>query len=71
VTLPIGTIIIFHIDGSFITPITIKPSALDIEQTEGLCGYISKTKDMSDDFMPRGSNSSTSLSDFARSWRYI
>jgi hypothetical protein len=71
VTLPIGTIITFHISGNFIPTITIKPSALDIEQTEGLCGYISKTKDMSDDFKPRGSNSTTSLSDFAKSWRYI
>jgi hypothetical protein len=43
--------IIFHIADGFITPITIKPSVLDIEQTEGLCGYISKTKNMSDDFM--------------------
>ena len=70
-TLPIGTIIIFHIADRFITPITIKPSALDIEQTEGLCGYISKTKDTSDDFKPRGSNSTTSLIEFAKSWRYI
>ena len=70
-TLPIGTIIIFHIDNGFATPITIKPSVLDIEQTEGLCGYISRTKDMSDDFMPRGSNSTTSANNFAKSWRYI
>jgi hypothetical protein len=46
--------LIFHIADGFITPITIKPCVLDIEQTEGLCGYISKTKNMSDDFMPRG-----------------
>ena len=70
-TLPIGTIITFHISGNFIPTITIKPSALDIEQTEGLCGYISHTQDSSDDFMPRGSNSATSADDFARSWRYI
>ena len=70
-TLPIGTIITFHIDGSSIPIIIIKPSALDIEQTEGLCGYISETKDMSDDFMPRGSTSTTSVNDFASSWRYI
>ena len=70
-TLPIGTIITFHISGNFIPTITIKPSALDIEQAEGLCGYISKTKDMSDDFMPRGSNSTASADEFARSWRYI
>ena len=70
-TLPTGTIIIFHIDRNRISPITIKPSVLDIEQTEGLCGYISKTKDMFDDFMPRGSNSTTSAKDFAKSWRYI
>ena len=30
---------------------------------------ISKTKDTSDDFMPRGSNSVVSAADFARSWR--
>ena len=70
-TLPIGTIITFRIAGRSIPTITIKPSALDIEQTEGLCGYISKTQDTSDDFMPRGSNSTTSADDFARSWRYI
>jgi hypothetical protein len=44
VTLPIGTIIIFHIDNGFVTPITIKSSVLDIEQTEGLCEYINKNK---------------------------
>jgi hypothetical protein len=63
--------IIFHIDDGSIPSIIIKPSALDIEQTEGLCGYISKTRDTSDDFMPRGSNSTVSADDFARSWRYI
>lgn len=70
-TLPIGTIIIFHIYGDTISPITIKPSVLDIEQTEGLCGYISKTRDRTDDFMPRGSNTTTSANEFVRSWRYI
>lgn len=70
-TLPIGTIIIFRVDGTRISPISIKPSVLDIEQTEGLCGYISRTKDMSDDFMPRGFNSTTSANDFAKSLRYI
>ena len=69
--LPIGTILTFRISGNFIPTIIIKPSALDIEQTEGLCGYISKTKDTSDDYKPRGSDSATSLSDFATSWRYI
>ena len=70
-TLPIGTIIIFHIDNGFVTPITIKPSVLDIEQTEGYVDISTKSKHMSDDFMPRGSNSSTSANDFAKSWRYL
>ena len=70
-TLPIGTTIIFRISGNFIPTVVIQPSALDIEQSEGLCGYISKTRDTSDDFMPRGSNSTVSADDFARSWRYI
>jgi hypothetical protein len=71
VTLPIGTNIAFRISVNFIPTNAIKPSVLDIEQTEGLCGYISKTKDTSDDYKPMGSDSATSSNDFATSWRYI
>ncbi|VDI62118.1 Hypothetical predicted protein, partial [Mytilus galloprovincialis] len=70
VTLPIGTEISFTVSGGWIPVITIKPSTLDIEQTEGLCGFVSKTQDTSDDFIPRGSSLATSsIYDFAKSWR--
>ncbi|XP_052066099.1 uncharacterized protein LOC127705790 [Mytilus californianus] len=70
VTLPIGTEISFTVSGGWIPGIAIKPSTLDIEQTEGLCGFVSKTKDTSDDFIPRSSSFATSsVYDFARSWR--
>lgn len=69
-TLPIGTEISFTVSGGWIPIITIKPSTLDIEQTEGLCGFVSKTQDTSDDFIPRGSSLATSsIYDFAKSWR--
>ncbi|XP_052071137.1 uncharacterized protein LOC127709569 [Mytilus californianus] len=70
VTLPIGTEISIHVSGSWIPTITLKPSALDIEQSEGICGFVSQTKDSSDDLVPRGSNTSiSSTTDFVNSWR--
>lgn len=57
--------------GSWIPSISIKPSVLDIEQSEGLCGFVSQTKDTSDDLVPRGSSTSiSSTAEFAKSWRY-
>ncbi|VDI39899.1 Hypothetical predicted protein [Mytilus galloprovincialis] len=70
VTLPIGTEISIRVSGNRIPTITLKPSALDIEQSEGICGFISQTKDSSDDFVPRGSTTSISSStEFVNSWR--
>ncbi|XP_076090111.1 uncharacterized protein LOC143062191 [Mytilus galloprovincialis] len=70
VTLPIGTEISIHVSGSWIPSISIKPSVLDIEQSEGLCGFVSQTKDTSDDLVPRGSSTPiSSTTEFAKSWR--
>lgn len=71
VTLPIGTEITFYVSDRWIPDIIIKPSTLDIEQTEGLCGFVSKTANTLDDFISRGSNSATTdVESFAKSWRY-
>ncbi|CAC5415835.1 unnamed protein product [Mytilus coruscus] len=70
VTLPIGTEISIHVSGSWIPSISLKPSVLDIEQSEGLCGFVSQTRDTSDDLVPRGSSTPiSSTTEFAKSWR--
>ncbi|XP_071129173.1 von Willebrand factor D and EGF domain-containing protein-like [Mytilus edulis] len=70
VTLPIGTEINIHMEDDWIPLITLKPSVLDIEQSEGICGFISQDIDSSDDLVPRGSTSSiSSTTEFAKSWK--
>ncbi|XP_076109578.1 uncharacterized protein LOC143078608 [Mytilus galloprovincialis] len=70
VTLPIGTKISFKYTKDYITYIHVKPSVLDLECAEGLCGYISSQNGKKDDdFRKRNETvATTSISDFAESW---
>ncbi|CAG2238262.1 unnamed protein product [Mytilus edulis] len=70
VTLPIGTTVSFKYTEKLITYIHVKPSVLDLESAEGLCGYISSQNGKKDDdFRKRNETvATTSKSDFAKSW---
>ncbi|XP_076103005.1 von Willebrand factor D and EGF domain-containing protein-like [Mytilus galloprovincialis] len=79
VTLPIGTEIKFSTPSGwghehFIGYIHVKPSILDVENSEGLCGYVSSgSKDTSDDFTLRDGTIIDTTEDnwetFAEEWR--
>ncbi|CAG2216158.1 unnamed protein product [Mytilus edulis] len=53
VTLPTGTEIEFYIADGLIPVININPSVLDVENTDGLCGFISSDGNAYDDFISR------------------
>ena len=75
--MPIGTKILFEVKNELIKYIHIKPSVLDIRETEGLCGFLSKHyKHQDDDFLKSNGTiiAGTSKSDitkFGKSWRYV
>ncbi|XP_052073689.1 von Willebrand factor D and EGF domain-containing protein-like isoform X2 [Mytilus californianus] len=70
ITLPIGTEIQFTVSYSkFITRISIKPSIYDINESRGLCGVLSVTKDNSDDLTHRQLGPVTNIKSFGDSWR--
>ncbi|XP_076103011.1 von Willebrand factor D and EGF domain-containing protein-like isoform X2 [Mytilus galloprovincialis] len=79
VTLPIGTEIKFSTSSGwghdqFIGYIHVKPSLLDVKNSEGLCGYVSAgSKDTSDDFTLRNgtilATTSANWEAFAENWR--
>ncbi|XP_076104146.1 von Willebrand factor D and EGF domain-containing protein-like [Mytilus galloprovincialis] len=75
VILPTGTEIWFKIGkgilgfpGYWVWHVTIKPSALDIEQTEGLCGFLSRDGSKNDDFLERDTGHVVDESTFIKSW---
>lgn len=71
--MPIGTKISFKYTKDYITYIHVKPSVLDLESAEGLCGYISSQNGKKDDdFRKRNETvATTSTSDFAKSWELV
>ncbi|XP_063420083.1 von Willebrand factor D and EGF domain-containing protein-like [Mytilus trossulus] len=70
ITLPIGTEIQFTVSYSkFITRISIKPSIYDINESKGLCGVLSVTKDNSDDLTHRELGPVNNIKSFGDSWR--
>ncbi|VDI15181.1 Hypothetical predicted protein [Mytilus galloprovincialis] len=70
VTLPTGTEIEFYISDGFIPVINIKPSVLDVENTDGLCGFISSDGNTYDDLIQRDSRLiTTDVQVFVNSWR--
>ncbi|CAG2228916.1 unnamed protein product [Mytilus edulis] len=70
VTLPTGTEIEFYIADGLIPVININPSVLDVENTDGLCGFISSDGNAYDDFTLRDSQLvATDIKVFVDSWR--
>ncbi|CAC5391221.1 unnamed protein product [Mytilus coruscus] len=79
VTLPIGTEIKFSTSSGwgheqFIGYIHVKPSILDVENSEGLCGHVSAgSRDTSDDFKLRNgtiiATTNANWETFAENWR--
>ncbi|CAC5420228.1 unnamed protein product [Mytilus coruscus] len=79
VTLPIGTEIKFSTSSGwghnkFIGYIHVKPSILDVESSEGLCGYVSGgSVNTNDDFTLRDGTTVSTIKDnwetFAENWR--
>ena len=72
VTLPTGTQVFIRKSGrGGFLEVDIKPSILDINQSEGLCGKLNGIKD--DDLVPRHKNAHRTLhrypDDFSLSWR--
>lgn len=75
VTLPSGTEIWFKVGkgiagftGYWIWHLTIKPSVLDIDQTEGLCGFLSNDNSKADDFKERETGNVVDEDKFIKSW---
>lgn len=79
--MPIGTEIKFSTSSGwghdqFIGYIHVKPSLLDVKNSEGLCGYVSAgSKDTSDDFTLRNgtilATTSANWEAFAENWRWV
>ncbi|XP_052100779.1 uncharacterized protein LOC127734804 [Mytilus californianus] len=70
VTLPTGTEIEFYISNGFIPVLNIKPSVIDVGNTEGLCGFISPDGNANDDLISRDSPLiGSDVPVFVASWR--
>ncbi|CAC5384242.1 unnamed protein product [Mytilus coruscus] len=70
VTLPTGTEIEFYISNGFIPVLNIKPSVIDVGNTEGLCGFISLDGNANDDLISRDSPLiGSDVPVFVASWR--
>lgn len=65
VTFPSGTYVTFYV-GMVINHILIKPSVLDYQQTEGLCGFLNGNP--FDDYRERSGNVINNWEQFVNSW---
>lgn len=69
ITLPSGTQVVFRKNMQWVQSIVLKPSILEMENVEGLCGYISNNGNPDDDLIPRNAEFSSDSVTFSTSWR--